>query len=352
MNKIIYSIGVCLIVANANAQFVNSTDFYVSNGAVVSFNMDVVNEGKLTNEGKVHFQRNLDNLNSVRSSGIAVFDGNGQQEVKSKNELVFQNIQIENDVRFDAAVRVEKNLDFRKGIIESSDKNPLTFASGAAHSGMSDFSHIRGVVKKEGNDSFDFPLGDGENLKTFNIAKNVDNQVLTAAYLYRSPLNISGQVSDNLQSINENEYWTLKSESVKGSTKVGVNAQSGMEEIAFLNRGTWQVLEDSKLSASTDLKNGTLFTLAKSKNIKADIGVYPNPTEGEFFLKLTGMHENEKIVVTIINQDGTTIMRKEGTVKDLRTTYELPEALVATELNVHVQRENNKSLVQKMILHK
>ena len=352
MKKIIYSIGVCLIAANADAQFVNSTDFYVSDGAVVSFNMDVVNEGKLTNEGKVHFQRNLENLNIIRSTGTAVFDGNSPQELKSKNELVFQNISLENDVKLGAIVRIEKNLDFRRGIIESSDKNPLIFAPEAAHSGMSDYSHIRGVVRKEGNNSFDFPLGDGSTLRTFNIAKNVNNQVLTAAYLFRSPLNISGQVSENLQSINENEYWSLKSESVKGSTKVEVNAQSGMEEIAYLNRGTWEVLEDSKLSAATDLKNGTLFTLAKSRNIKADIGVYPNPTEGEFFLKLTGMNENEKIVVTIINQDGTTIMRKEGIVKDLRTTYELPEALVATELNVHVQRENNKSLVQKMILHK
>ena len=65
MKRFIYSLGVCLLAGHVNAQFVNGTDFYVGEGAVVSFNTDVINEGKITNNGKVHFQKNLENLKSA-----------------------------------------------------------------------------------------------------------------------------------------------------------------------------------------------------------------------------------------------------------------------------------------------
>lgn len=352
MKKIIYSLGVCLLAGHVNAQFINSTDFYVSEGAVVSFNTDVVNEGKITNNGKVHFQKNLENLSTVQSTGVAVFDGNGTQLIKSKNELSFSQLMLDNDVKLETPVRVNESVSFRRGVIESSSTNPLIFSADAKHSGASDFSHVRGVVKKEGNGAFEFPLGDGTNFRSFNVTRSSESQTLSASYLYRSPLNISGQVSENVETINENEYWTLKSESVRASAQVAINGQADLGEVAYLKRGTWDVLEDSRLSASTDLSNGTLFTLAKSRNIKAEIGVYPNPTEGEYFLKLGGMNENEQIVVDVTNQDGSTVMHKEGIVKDLRKAYQLPNGLPATELTVRVQRVDNKSLTQKMILKK
>jgi len=257
---------------------------------------------------------------------------------------------LDNDVKLETPLRINETISFRRGVIESSSTNPVVFSADAKHNGASDFSHVRGVVKKEDCEAFECPLGDGTNFRSLNVARNAESQILSASYLYRSPLNISGQVSENVETINENEYWTLKSESVKASAQVAVNGQAGLEEVAYLKRGTWDVLEDSKLSASTDLSNGTLFTLAKSRNIKAEIGVYPNPTEGEYFLKLGGMNENEQITVDVTNQDGSTIMHKEGLVKDLLRAYQLPENLPATELAVRVQRVGNKALTQKMIL--
>ena len=352
MKKIIYSLGVCLLAGQAHAQFVNNTDFYVSEGAVVSFNTDVVNEGKLTNNGKVHFQKNVENLGAINSPGTAVFDGNGIQLLKSEKELSFNQLILDNDVKLETPVRINGSVAFRRGVVESSATNPLIFIDGAKHTGASDFSHVRGVVKRDGNEAFEFPLGDGTNLRAFSVARNSESQMLTATYLYKSPLNISGEVSENVEKLNENEYWSLKSENLKGSAQLSVNTQGGLEELAYLKRGTWDVLEDSKLSASTNLNNGTLFTLARSRNIKAEIGVYPNPTQGEFFLKLGGMNDNEMITVDITNQDGTTILHKEGMVKDLRKAYTLPETLPATELTVRAIREGNKALVQKMILEK
>ncbi|GAB3501806.1 hypothetical protein [Emticicia fontis] len=352
MKKIIYSLGVCLVATQLHAQVVNNTDFYVSEGAVVSFNTDVVNEGKLTNNGKIHFQKNFDNLSTVKSAGTVVFDGSAPQVLKSSKELSFGQLLLDNDLKLETAVRVDENLSFRRGIIESSAQNPLVFAANGKYDGASDFSHVRGVVSKEGNDAFEFPLGDGTNFRSFRVARSNESQTLTAAYLYKSPLNVSEQVSEGVDAINQTEYWSLRSESLKSSATVSVNSKSDLDGIAFLDKGTWSMTEDANLSSATNLKDGALFTLARSRNIQPAIGVYPNPTEGEFFLKLSGMNENEKIIVDITNQDGSKIMHKEGFVKDLRKAYLLPENLAATELTVRVIKADNKALFQKMILNK
>ncbi|RFS15710.1 hypothetical protein [Emticicia sp. C21] len=353
MKKIIYSLGVCLVATQLHAQVVNSTDFYVSEGAVVSFNTDVVNEGKLTNNGKIHFQKNFDNLSLVKSAGTVVFDGNAPQTLKSTKELAFGQLLLDNDLKLETALRVDESLSFRRGIIESSVQNPLTFGANGKYDGASDFSHVKGVVSKEGNEAFEFPLGDGTNFRSFKVARTNESQTLTAAYSFKSPLNVSDQVSSGVDAINQDEYWSLKSESLKSDAKVSVNSKSDLDGIAFLDKGTWSMTDDANLSSATNLKDGTLFTLAKSRNIQPGIGVYPNPTEGEFFLKLSGMNENEMITVDITNQDGSKIMHKEGFVKDLRKAYLLPENLPATELTVRVIRgDSKKALYQKMILNK
>jgi hypothetical protein len=330
---------------------VNSTELYIGEGAIMSVGMDVVNEGKLINNGKVHLQKNLENQNSLSSTGVMVFDGNDKQVIKGSKELSLGQVMIENDIKLEVPLRINELASFRRGVIESNSLNPLIFAEKANHNGISDFSHAKGVVKKEGNESFEFPLGDGSNLRSFNVANANESQILTAEYVYRSPMHISGEVSEEVEAIDDTEYWSLRSASTKGSAKVSVNQESDLNEIAFLKRGTWEMTNDAKLSSTTDLSNGTLFTLAKSKSVKAAIGVYPNPTEGEFNLKLSGMNDSEKISVDIVNQDGTRLLHKEGTVKELRRVYQLPSSLPATELTVRVLRGEN-SMTEKMILKK
>ena len=354
MKKIIYSFGICLMATQLQAQvYNNGAELFVSEGAVVSFNTDVVNEGKITNNGKIHFQKSFDNLSFLKSSGTIVFDGNALQVLKGSKELSFGQLVLDNDLRLESPLRIDGALSFRRGVIESSAQSPLIFSAGGRYDGASDFSHVKGVVNKEGNEAFEFPLGDGSNYRSFRVAGNNTDQTLTASYSYRSPLSISEQVSENVDAINQNEYWTLKSESTKSSAKVSLANGSDLDGIAFLDKGTWSMSEDASLSAATDLKNGTLFTRAKSRNIQAGIGVYPNPTDGEFFLKLSGMNDTELITVDITNQDGTKVLQKTGMVKDLRKAYVLPEHLPATELTVRVVRgDSKKPLYQKMILNK
>lgn len=348
MKKIIYSVGICLVATQIHAQVVNRTDFYIGEGAVVSFGQDVVNEGKITNNGKMHLQANINNNGAIASKGEVVFDGINKQTIRGEKEMALANVKLENDVRLETSLRVSEQMNFRRGVVESTNQAPIVFENGAKHSGASDYSHVRGVIKKEGAEAFEFPLGDGTNYRSF-MTDDASNQTLIAEYVAKSPLNVSGVVQENVVAINESEYWSLRSDAT-ASARVSISNSSDLSEIAFLKRGTWEVKEDATLSATN---NGTLFTLARSRNERPAIGVWPNPSEGEFNLKLTGLKSDEMVTVNVTDQAGVVVLKKEGRVADLRRAYEVPSTLAAKELNIIVTRgDNQKPLYQKLFLNK
>ena len=82
-----------------------------------------------------------------------------------------------------------------------------------------------------------------------------------------------------------------------------------------------------------------------------EIGIWPNPTQGEFNLKLTGMRDTDKITVDVTNQDGRVIMKMNGIVKELRKAYTLPSGLVTTNLTVRVIN-GTEAMTQNLILNK
>ncbi len=348
MKKLLYSVGICLAATQIQAQVVNSTDLFIGEDAVVSIGQDVVNEGKITNNGKLHLQRNLNNNGAIASKGEMIFDGINKQTLRGEKAISASNVKLENDIRLENTLTVTDQMTFRRGVVESSNQSPLVFANNAKHAGASDFSHVRGVVQKEGNGSFEFPLGDGTNYRSF-VAENNDGKVLLGEYIAKSPLNVSGEMQENVTAINDTEYWSIRSNDF-ASAKVSLASSSDMNEIAYLQRGTWEVKEDAKLTAS---QNGTLFTLGKSRNEKPAIGVWPNPTDGEFNLKLSGMNANENVTVSVTDQAGEIVLQKIGRVADLRKAYAVPSNLAAKELNIVVVRgDNQRPLYQKLFLNK
>jgi hypothetical protein len=348
MKKLLYSVGICLAAVQVQAQVVNSTDLYIGEDAVVSISQDVVNEGKITNNGKLYLQNNVNNNGAIASKGELVFNGINKQTVRGEKAISASQVKLENDIRLESPMTVTDQMTFRRGVVESSNQSPLVFANNAKHNGASDFSHVRGVVQKEGNGSFEFPLGDGTNYRSFVAEGN--GQTLLAEYIAKSPLNVSGEVQENVKAINETEHWSIRSTELNASTKVELASSSDMNEIAVLKRGTWEVSEDAKLNAS---QNGTLFTLARSGKEKPAIGVWPNPTDGEFNLKLSGLNSNELVTVSVTDQAGEIVLKKEGRVADLRKAYQVPSTLAAKELNIVVVRgDNQRPLYQKLFLNK
>jgi hypothetical protein len=340
MKKSILFIGLSLATLTVSAQVVNSTKFYVSEGAVVSFGGKVTNTGEMTNKGQVYLKSDLENNGQLNSSGEVIFNGENIQRVSGLKEATLAKVSIENNINLQTSLNVTESVDFKKGYV-TTENAALQLDEKATHTGASDFSHVAGVMRKTGNGSFDFPVGDGSSIRNFEV-KNINNGTLEAQYVGRNPLDVSNELDYNVEEINQTEYWVLKSTD-KNAVEVNLSNQ---EEVAYLKGGVW-VKDNNKLSTL----NGVNFTSGKGKVLIPEIGIWPNPSYGEFNLKLTGMRDSDKIMVDITNQDGRVVMRMNGTVKELRKAYTLPQGLVTTTLTVRVVN-GDTAMSQNLILHK
>ncbi len=340
MKKIIFTLGLGLLILDGSAQVVSSTNIFISDGALVSFGTDVVNNGDLTNNGKMHLKGDLKNNAKLVSKGQVVVDGNSPQTFGGTQAIEFSNVSIHNDVNFQNIVRIDNKLILNNGIVNAI--SPIEMSENSTQSGASDFSHVTGKMRKNGNTSFNFPLGDGMSLKSFE-AVNSKGGTIEAEYVSRNPMDVSSNLDYNIEEINQTEYWSLKS-----SNSNGVDVSLGNNnELTYLKDGVW-VKETNRLR---DASSPTLFTSGKGKNLVKEIGIWPNPTQGEFNLKLIGMRDTDKITVDITNQDGRVIMKMNGVVKDLRKAYTLPQGLVTTNLTVRVIN-GAEAMTQNLILNK
>jgi hypothetical protein len=321
------------------AQMVNGSTIHVSEGAVMTVNTPMTNTGTVTNKGRVHLKSDLKNDAKFQSTGDLMIDGDMKQVISGSQSVELSKVTIENNVNLQTEMKVSNEVNFVNGVV-TADK-PLHFEKDAKATGASDFSHVVGTVQKTGDQSFQFPLGDGSNLKSFEAA-NPKQGTLEASYVSKSPLDISSELDISLANINETEYWTLKS---TGSDKVKVNLTGG-EDVAALTNGVW-----TKQDKSLNTENGSKFTSGKGSYLQKEIGVWPNPTQGEFNLKLSGMRDSDNISIDITNQDGRVVMKMDGTVKNLRKAYKLPSGLVTTNLTIRVIN-GDEALTQNLILHK
>jgi hypothetical protein len=345
MKKVILSIGLGIVVSSVSAQVVNSTKIHISEGALVSFGTDVTNNGEISNNGKVHLRGDLKNNAKLVSKGEVVVDGTTQQTISGTHIAEMSKVAVENDVNLQTAVAVSEELSFRKGIVSSNNGSALEMGENASHNGASDLSHVSGSVKKTGNSSFEFPVGDGMNLKSFQVSKMSEN-TLEAQYIAKNPLELASELDYDVEEINQTEYWVLKS---NDNNKVDVKLNDN-SDVAYLKRGVW-VKENTEMAVSSASKEGAMFTSGKGKIIAKEIGVWPNPTQGQFNLKLTGMRDTDKISVDITNQDGRVIMKMDGAVKQLRKAYTLPQGMVTTNLTVRVIN-GTEAMTQSLILNR
>jgi hypothetical protein len=340
MKKVIYTLGLSLLILEVSAQVVNSTKIHISEGALVSFGSDVTNNGEITNNGKLHLKGDFRNDAKVTSKGQVVVDGDSPQTFNGSQTIELAKVSIENDLNLQTKVSVSEDINFNRGIVNAI--SPLELTENATATGASDFSHVAGVMRKTGNSSFEFPLGDGVNYKGFEVKDQ--KGTLEARYVGNNPMDVSSELDYNVEEINQTEYWVLKS--VDKNTGVEINLKNN-DDVAYLKSGVW-VKETNKLS---DVSNTTMFTSGKGKNIIKEIGVWPNPTQGEFNLKLTGMRDSDNISVEIVNQDGRNVMRMNGTVKELRKAYTLPNGLATTNLTIRVVN-GTEAMTQNIILNR
>lgn len=341
MKRLLLTLGLGLTVAHVSAQFVNNGAIHISDGAVVSVGMETINNGVLENRGTLELKDNVQNNASLVSGGVLELRSQSGIRLAGKNGIEASTVILDSDVQLQSPIKVGKSLEFANGIIYTAEGASVEFGANATHASSSDFSHVAGSVKKSGNGSFSFPVGDGYSKKSFQVS-DLAGRIVEAKYSPVSPLDLSSELDYDVEEINTQEYWIIKASQ---SSKLGVSLSNS--DVVALNKGVWAKGNNGISVGNAD----AVFTSGKGKNFVKEIGVWPNPTSGEFNLKLTGMRDTDDITVDITNQDGRVIQSLKGKVSELRKAYRLPTSLATTNLKVRVIN-GDEVLTQSLILNK
>ena len=338
---------VFISIVGAQAQVSSNTTFYVSEGATVSIHADFTNKGKLKNEGILHLAGHVVNEGGFQSEGQIRLNGTDEQKISSKKTLEISELYLDNHVKLQTPVSIRRKLTFEKGILRTNEQNPLIFSTEAIHEGLSDQSHVVGVVEKQAATSFEFPVGNGESQHSFKV-DDAGNKTVWATYIPQNPSSISGEVTSNVTSLNEYEYWVIRSKDTQTSVKVSIADDA---QVAVLQKGIWDIQPTGVLTAQLGLAEGLLVTTGSGNTNSKEIGIWPNPTSGEFNLRLTHFDENTPAKVEVSTIEGRKLMQMEGSIQELRGIYQLPSQLVTSQLTVRVI-QNEHVFTEKLIINK
>lgn len=172
------------------------------------------------------------------NGGKVIFDGSGNQTLSKSGSYVptFKRIQINKSggvVSLAYPLTTADTLFLTKGVLATDTTNLLTVPDNGIVSGGSDSSYINGPLKKIGNDTFMFALGDtslhvGAYHPLVITAPSNSSNEFTAKYY---PLNST--INNNLDSIyiSNCEYWSLKHNVGTDSVKVGLGWNSNSCEV-------------------------------------------------------------------------------------------------------------------------
>lgn len=198
--------------ANAQQKAQNYGDSRMHASSQMAFYGDLINSGFFAN-----------------NKGTAYFEGKRLQTISGTRAIDFQNLTLSNynGVQLNTSVKVTSNLTFQKGLLLTPRTTPsvnLTFDKNAFYTNVSDTRHINGYAEKIGRDSFTFPIGDGQKLRTAATSQTANlNAYFRAAYFKTNPsvatlpagapFNIGNKQLTILR-VSDVEYWD-----VKGATK-------------------------------------------------------------------------------------------------------------------------------------
>lgn len=196
-----------------SAQIQNSGDFRMHSGSAMGV------FGNLTNNGS--FGNNLGTLYVVGSNPQTF---NGANLIQTKDLVINKS---SDSLQLDNELQVSGVLTFTNGRICSDHADKATeyvhFLDGASYLGVSDVSHVDGVVRKTGDDPFTFPVGDDTNYQPISIdAPAVITDAFTAEYFEvdANPQYDRNLKENSIHHLSSCEYWIL--DRTTGNSNVNV----------------------------------------------------------------------------------------------------------------------------------
>ena len=346
----------------SQAQFVSNAQIYIGSEALVSVNAEVTNTGTLASEGSLHLRKGLNNQGQLSLNGRVILDGEGTQLIQSATPIKTGTLILaqQGKIALRAPMSIEKQLTFGKGIIETMESNPIEIADNANVVGASDQSHVKGYIRKIGDDAFEFPVGDGSQLHAFAVSKPLTNDEIQVGFVNQNPIRLTSNRATDIEELTGNNYWAVQGARATNPLQVSIASSEAAHQLLQLRDQQWNLTPstyaNNTVSAQTVLTGATYFTvgtqLAASAE-KAEISVYPNPSEGAFEVRLKGFSAEENISVDIADLSGRIIATQSGKVKSLNNKYNLSQEAANGSYILRVSRPvKNQTLQQNLLINK
>ncbi len=352
----------CLAALAAQAQMVSSTDVTVTSGVIMTVNEELINTGTLNLEGDLHLRKGLLNQGQMNLNGQVVLNGSGTQSLQSLTPMYVGSLVLgqSGKILLNSPLQVTNQLILGDGILENSEANPLTVGAFAQVLGGSDRSHVKGFIQKLGASAFLFPVGDGNRLQEFSISQPASYDEIQVGYVRQRPERLSPKRSAEVEEFSSDSYWSVKN-TAKTNIQVTISADDSRSQVLQLANNQWGVnpsTNTANLVTSSALLNGTNYFAVGTQRAemvgKPEVGVFPNPSNGAFEVRLKGFGFDENVALDIVDVTGKTILKQEGQVKNLKTNYVLDKDTAGTGnyfLRV-VRQEKNQVFNQKVSINR
>lgn len=216
-----------LLLFTGNAQTKTNNEGLFTNIGVTSSLSEINNlpTGIITNDGDLNVYNHYTNNGTVTfttgtTTGITRMKGLfGFQNLSGSNAMQWYNCEFDNALiqpafHLSNEVRVSGSADFFQGIVDNDDFGGLfVFENGSNHFNVDDESHVDGLVRKNGDEVFRYPIGDGEQYRYASISNPINPaDAFTGKYFLENSNaffpHINADVSINL--IDDAEYWSVE----------------------------------------------------------------------------------------------------------------------------------------------
>jgi hypothetical protein len=213
-NAQFYIKGICSVSASGSISV-------FENNFIAEPTAQIINDGAIQNKCVSTF---MGDGASFTGLGMLTFSALGLQSIDANGGAIDCNITLNNasnlsltTLALGAAFSVSNSLSFGGNftfltgdLITNSSE--IIFKDQATHTGSSNASHINGWCFKKGNDSFEFPVGDGIKLRKAAISAPSSLTDLFACKYFKSDPNLQynvGMKDPTMSVISLCEYWLL-----------------------------------------------------------------------------------------------------------------------------------------------
>lgn len=186
---------------------------FIEDEAILTFSMDVTNNGNVLNNGEIRVNYEWNNLN-LYTPGTGVFRIQGQGRTirhtnASFNEGLFHTLVFDGDGDFSIPgnIFVSNNLNLINGYLQTSNTDFLRLESQATISGGGEDSYIIGPVEHFGNGYRFFPIGTVNNYTPIEFLSVNGIDLLLKIESFEP--NLDSLIEDKLFKLDSVRFWQI-----------------------------------------------------------------------------------------------------------------------------------------------